>query len=322
MAGLPLTYEKADIIQPGGRPIPEALEPRMGTYFIQRGDIRLRIMFASAAVDEPRGSIIFSPGRTEFIEKYLETAADFIKRGFNILIVDPRGQGLSDRLLEDKMKSYVDSFQDYADDLAYVAEELSSLLPKPHIVMGHSMGGTIALQAVLSGVINPSAVVCSAPMLGLYDLDTPIMKWAIRGLSAIGLRAKNLPFQKQRNGLPIPFNINKLTSDKDRYRHWAAYFQTTPRLRVGPPTYGWIVQALKSMAWVNRNAGELNIPCLIVAAGADPIVDPASNEVFASKARATFKVVPGALHELFLERDLYRDQFFETFDKFLKDNAL
>lgn len=322
MAGLPPTYEKADIVQPGGRPIPEALEPRMGTYFIDHEGLRLRVMFASAPRDKPRGSIILSPGRTEFIEKYFETATDLLERGFNILIVDPRGQGLSDRLLDDKMKSYVDSFQDYADDLAYVAEEFASLLPKPHIVMGHSMGGTIVLQAVLSGVINPSAIVCSAPMLGLYDLDTPLMKAAIRGLSALGLKARNLPFQRQRNGLPVPFNSNKLTSDKDRYRHWAAYFQTSPRLRVGPPTYGWIVQALKSMSWVNRNAGELNIPCLIVAAGADPIVDPASNEDFASKARATFKVVPGALHELFLERDVYRDQFFAAFDAFLEDNAL
>ena len=322
MAGLRPTYKEADIVQPGGRPIPEALEPRMGTYYINRGNLRLRVMFATAPLDEPRGSIIFSPGRTEFIEKYLETASDFIERGFNILIVDPRGQGLSDRLLDDKMKSYVESFQDYADDLAFVAEEFSSLLPKPHIVMGHSMGGTIALQTVLSGAMNPSAVICSAPMLGLYDLDTPIIKWLIYGLSAIGLKTKNLPFQKQRSGLPVPFNTNKLTSDKDRYRHWAAYFQTSPRLRVGPPTYGWIVQALKSMSWIHRNAGELNIPCLIVAAGADPIVDPATNEDFASKARATFKVVPGALHELFLERDIYRDQFFETFDTFLKDNAL
>jgi len=318
----PLKYEKADIVRPGGRPLPKALEPRMQTYFISRGELRLRVMLASSPGKEPRGSIIFSPGRTEFIEKYLETATDFIDRGFNVLIVDPRGQGLSSRLLEDKMKSYVDSFQDYADDLAFATHELSSYLPKPHIVMGHSMGGTIALQAVLSGVMNPSAVICSAPMLGLYDLDTPIIKWFIRGLARLGLRTKNLPFQKQRNGLPIPFNINKLTSDKDRYRHWAAYFQTSPRLRVGPPTLGWIVEALKSMAWINRNAGELNIPCLIVAAGADPIVDPASNEEFASKARATFKVVPGALHELFLERDIYRDEFFKNFDEFLDKNAL
>jgi len=270
------TFEEAEIIQPGGRPIPESLEPRMRLYYIKNKDVRLRVMHALANRDEPRGSIIFSPGRTEFIEKYLETVADFVERGFNVLIVDPRGQGLSDRILEDKLKSYIDDFQTYADDLAFAASELEPILPKPHIVMGHSMGGTIALQSVISGSINPSAVICSAPMLGLFDIDTTIMKWTMQICTAIGLGTKNLPFQKQRSGLPIPFNINKLTSDKDRYRHWAAYFQTTPRLRLGPPTIGWIVAALKSMAYVNRNASELNIPCLIVAAGADPIVDPKS----------------------------------------------
>ena len=138
----------------------------------------------------------------------------------------------------------------------------------------------------------------------------------------MGLSTKSLPFNRQRNGLPVPFHSNKLTSDKDRYRHWAAYFQTTPRLRLGPPTYGWIVAALKSMAYINRNASDLNIPCLIVAAGADPIVDPKTNETFAKNAGARYSCVPGALHELFLERDVYRDQFFETFDGFLMEQGL
>lgn len=322
MVGAFPEFEEAEIIQPGGRPIPESLEPRMRLYYINNEGVRLRVMHATANTDHPRGSIIFSPGRTEFIEKYLETITDFVDRGFNVLVLDPRGQGLSDRVLDDKLKSYIDDFQTYADDLAFAAETLGPLLPKPHIVMGHSMGGTIALQSVISGAISPSAVICSAPMLGLFDLDTHIMKWTIQLFSAMGLRKRNLPFQRQRSGLPVPFNINKLTSDKDRYRHWAAYFQTTPRLRLGPPTYGWIVASLKSMAYVNRNASELNIPCLIVAAGADPIVDPKSNETFARNAGGSFSVVPGAMHELFLERDVYRDQFFETFDRFLVEQGL
>ena len=88
-----------------------------------------------------RGSIIFSPVRTEFVDKYLETAADFIERGFNVLIVDPRGQGLSDRLLDDKIKSHIEDFWDYVDDLVYAVKELSPSLPQPHVLMGHSMGG-------------------------------------------------------------------------------------------------------------------------------------------------------------------------------------
>lgn len=315
-------FETADIVQPGGRPLPADLEPRMKVYYIQNGDVRLRVMLASTARDHPRGSILFSPGRTEFIEKYFETTLDFINRGFNVLILDPRGQGLSDRLIDDKLKSYVDDFQSYANDLAFAAETFAPLLPKPHIAMGHSMGGTIVLKAIISGVLSPDAVICSAPMLGLFDLDTAMMRAAISGLAAMGFDKYNLPFQKQRNGLPVPFGINKLTSDKERYRLWAYYFQTSPRLRVGPPTFGWIRAGLRAIYQVNRNADKLRVPGLMIGAGADPIVDPASIEDFAEKSGSEYFVVPGALHELFLERDVYRNQAFAAIDKFLEDQKL
>ena len=266
-------FEEAEIVLPGGRPVPAVLEPRLKTYYIQRGEVRLRVMLATAVTDTPRGSIIFSPGRTEFIEKYFETTTDLIQRGFNVLMVDPRGQGLSDRLLEDRLKSYIPDFQIYADDLGFAAEEFAPLLPRPHIAMGHSMGGTIVLHSILSGAITPNAVVCSAPMLGLFDLETPILRGVIVLMAKLGLDKRNLPFQRQRAGMPLPFQGNKLSSDKDRYRGWANFFQSTPRLRVGQPTYGWIRAALASMAYVNRNAANLKIPGLMLGAGADPIVD-------------------------------------------------
>ena len=310
-------FEEAEIVLPGGRPVPAALEPRLKTYYIERDGIRLRVMLATSVSDNPRGSIIFSPGRTEFIEKYFETTENFIKLGFNVLMVDPRGQGLSDRVLEDRLKSYISDFQIYADDLAFAAEEFAPLLPRPHIGMGHSMGGTIVLQSIISGALTPDVVVCSAPMLGLFDLDTSLMRGMIVALARLGLEKRNLPWQRQRAGLPIPFQGNKLTSDKDRYRNWAAFFQTTPRLRVGQPTYGWIRASLAAMSFVNRNASNLKIPGLMLGAGADPIVDPVSIEKFAKTAGCDYVVIPGGLHELFLERDPLRDEAFAKIDAFL-----
>ncbi len=318
MATILPNFEEAEIVLPGGRALPAILEPRLKTYFVERDGVRLRVMFASAATDNPRGSIVFSPGRTEFIEKYFETTADLIQRGFNVLMIDPRGQGLSDRLLEDNLKSYVETFQDYADDLGYVAEQFSAILPRPLIAMGHSMGGTIVLQSIISGALNPDVVVCSAPMLGLFELETSLMRVAIVALARIGFDKHNLPFQRQRSGLPIPFQGNKLTSDKTRYRSWAAFFQTTPRLRVGQPTYGWIRAAVNSMAYVNRNARNLKVPGLMLGAGADPIVDPASVKRFARNSGCEYNVIPGALHELFLERDSLRDEAFAKLDEFFK----
>ena len=55
-------FEEAEIVQPGGRPVPAILEPRLNTYYIKRDDLRLRVMLASAATDTVRGTIIFSPG--------------------------------------------------------------------------------------------------------------------------------------------------------------------------------------------------------------------------------------------------------------------
>jgi len=271
---------------------------------------------------DPRGSIILSPGRTEFIEKYFETAENLLDRGFNVLIVDPRGQGLSDRLLEDPLKSYVRSFQDYAEDFAFAIEAFEADLPKPHIAMGHSMGGCIVLLAVLTGTVSPSAVVCCAPMTGIFDVETRMSEYVIRAFNFLGLSKRRVPFQKKTGGQPVPFKGNKLTSDFDRFQRWASYFKTTPELRVAGPTIAWVSQALWAMNYVNRNARQLKVPGLIVAAGGDPIVDPASNSKFAHMAGIDFTVVPGALHEILMEKDEYRNQFFESLDQFLDSQGL
>lgn len=322
-------FEPAELVQPGGHTVPEGLDARLSLYFMDRPagpqgpDQRLRVAIATQTMDrEPRGTLFFCPGRTEFIEKYLETIQDLTALGFWVVMVDPRGQGLSARLLEDRLKSYVRTFQDYADDMGWVCDTLAPNCPKPFIAMGHSMGGTVVLQAVLSGTLSPSAVICSAPMLGLMDIDNAMMMGGIKLLSALGLSGSNLPFQKQRNGLPVAFADNKLTSDKDRYKRWAAFFQDIPRIRVGEPTFGWIAAAFDSMSFVNRNAPRLGIPGLMVAAGGDQIVDPASVDLFARKAGCDFHVVPGAKHELFLERDALRNEFFEAINDFLEDQAL
>lgn len=310
-------------ITPGDVVRLEGLDLPVGArfHYIQNGDVRLRVMLAPSAQADARGSVIFQPGRTEFIEKYFETMDDFTRRGFAVIIVDPRGQGLSTRMLDDPMKSYVGNFEDYCDDLAFVTNAFKNDLPRPHVVIGHSMGGTIGLQTVLTGRLNPAACVFTAPMLEFQDLDSSL-SFIVKFLSWTGLRDNNLPFQSQRSGLPVPFRTNKLTSDPNRYQLWATYFENHKRLRVGPPTFGWISAALRSMKFVNENAAHLKIPTLIVSCGADPIVTPKSNHAFAETANAEILNVPGALHEIFLEQDEYRDQFWARFDEFLEKNGL
>ena len=118
-----------------------------------------------------------------------------------MLVLDPRGQGLSQRLVDDPLKSYVADFQDYADDLAGITAQFSPLLPKPHIIMGHSMGGCVVLQAVISGVMRPSAVIAASPMLGLYDMATPIITAMVKVFAAVGMACLLYTSPSPRDGL-------------------------------------------------------------------------------------------------------------------------
>lgn len=298
------------------------LPPGARFYYVWRGDVRLRVMLAGPKMDEARGSIIFQPGRTEFIEKFFETINDLVNRGFRVLILDPRGQGLSSRPLSDPMRYWVGSFDDYCDDLVFVSKSFKDDLPKPHILMGHSMGGTIGLQTILTGRMLPSACVFTSPMLEFQDIHTPIPIILVNILARIGFSFMTLPFQSGRSGKPVPYKDNKLTSDKDRYKLWATYFENHKRLRVGPPTFGWIAAALKAMKFVRKNAEHLKIPALIVSCGGDPIVTPRSIAEFAEKAGADYLNIPGCLHEILLEKDEYRQVFWQAFDAFLDKHGL
>ena len=121
---------------------------------------------------DAKGTVLILAGRTEFIEKYGPAAIDFAQRGYACASIDWRGQGLSDRLLQDPSIGHVREFQDYQIDLqAFVEEAKNTGMPEPFYLIGHSMGGAIGLRALISG-IDVKAAVFSAPMWGI-NLSPP-----------------------------------------------------------------------------------------------------------------------------------------------------
>jgi lysophospholipase len=67
-----------------------------------------------------------------------------------------------------------------------------------------------------------------------------------------------------------------------------------------------------------RYAIKIRLPTLIVAAGADPVCATPATERFASRLKAgRVIVIPGARHEILMERDVIREQFWAAFDAFI-----
>ena len=112
-------------------------------------------------------ALIIVPGRSESYLKYQELAFNFYQQGYNVFIIDHRGQGLSGRLLKNPNKGYVEDFQDYVDDLHYFIESVvvKHCAAKPFL-LAHSMGGAIAARFMQDSPDAIKAAVISSPMLG------------------------------------------------------------------------------------------------------------------------------------------------------------
>jgi lysophospholipase len=69
-------------------------------------------------------------------------------------------------------------------------------------------------------------------------------------------------------------------------------------------------------------AAEIRQPMLILAAGKDSVVSNAAIERFATRLRAgAHLVIAGSRHEILMERDVYRGQFWAAFDAFVPGSA-
>jgi lysophospholipase len=70
-------------------------------------------------------------------------------------------------------------------------------------------------------------------------------------------------------------------------------------------------------------ASRIRQPILIVAAGRDKIVSTPAIEEFSGHLRAgTHLIIAGALHEVMMEQDQFRQQFWAAFDAFVPGTPL
>jgi lysophospholipase len=268
-----------------------------------------------------KGTVCLLGGRTEFIEKYFETVRELRSRGFAVVTFDWRGQGLSDRALADRRKGYVESFRQYDIDFETVVEEL--VLPSssaPLIALAHSMGGATLLRSAACRPRRFDRLVMTAPMIGLPNLGSSLLARIIFGAMRLcGLGACYVPGGRSNIMDLRPFAGNQRTSDPGRYARNAAIIEAEPKLGIGSPTIAWTDAAIEAM----REFTEAGYPAkirdrtLIVAPGGDQIASSAASRTFASRSDVISCVlVEGAKHELLMEQDHYRAQFWAAFDAF------
>ena len=261
-------------------------------------------------------------GRAEFIEKYFETVRELRSRGFAVATLDWRGQGLSERALDDPRKGHIEDFSQYERDLdVFMNEVVLPDCPPPHFAIAHSMGGAVMMNIAKKGSRWFDRIVISAPMIelagmwgsSLYDPSARLLRYA-------GMGTQYIPRGDGTVMASGPYIGNPLASDPVRHARTKAILEAEPALGLGSPTIGWADAAYRVMSgYADINfANKIRQPLMLIAAGRDEIVSTAAIEDFAVRLRAgSHLIVAGSRHELMHEQDRYRVQFWAAFDAFV-----
>ncbi len=287
------------------------------------GNVAIRyVRFISPQHDKV---ILLCPGRIESYVKYPELAYDLFHCGYDVIVVDHRGQGRSGRLLQDSHRGHVAVFEDYVDDLETLyLKEVVARHYRHRYALAHSMGGAI-LTLMLAR--QPSAFDAAALVAPMFGITLPMPQWmAHRILDWTEKRPTVSESYAIGTGKwrPRPFSLNHLTHSRERYRRNLRFYADDPGLRVGGPTYHWVRESVLAGQMILQQAAHISTPLLLLQAEEDNVVDNKAQDLFCQAMVAAGQpceggaphVIAGARHEILFEKDSMRAEALETIAAF------
>jgi len=271
----------------------------------------------------PRGSLLFMPGRGDFYEKYLESMEYWASEGWHVSAADWRGQGGSGRMTPNPLVGDISDFSVWIADIAALWRDFVAANPAPHVLVGHSMGGHLALRAVAERAVLPDALVLSAPMLGFVSpIPQGIQHLFARLMCRIGNPARMAWPVSEKPGSPLDRRATLLTHDPERYADEEWWREARPELVIGPASWRWVERAAASVEGLNAPGvlEAVQVPVLLLAAKQDALVAWSAIERAAQRMPRAELAAWGseARHEVLREADGVRDKVMAVIDSFLE----
>ena len=273
-----------------------------------------------------KATVVVVNGRTESYLKYQELAYELTQQGYQVLMFDHKGQGLSARLADHPNKGHIEDFQQYIDDMhqlissVVLADKVHTDKKLPLYLLGHSMGGAISTLYLQQHPDVFQKAALSAPMHGIngklaYDewdacrLASTVTLFSTQGYAGFA----DKPYAA------MPFEGNDLTGSKQRYQWMQSLYQDNPQLQLGGATWGWLDQACTVLPQIQQQADKIKIPVLVMQAELDTLVSARAQQEFCTALANNpnsgcvdgLQVIKGAKHELLFEQDEIRQQVLE-----------
>lgn len=230
-------------------------------------------------------TLLIAHGASEHGERYRHVAEFFAQEGWNVIVGDHRGHGRSTGV-----RTHVKRFRQYAQDLELIRGHFD-LAPETTAVLGHSMGGLIAIRHAQLFPGRSAALVLISPLLRLKVLISRRTLALGRVLSVLAPRVRFESRVDPRTTTRCPLALERRLNDALMHRSVTAKWFFAMRAGI-------------QSAW--KDAGQITQPVLVLQAGADEIVDPRAPEHWLEQTGSedkSFLSFPEHLHELLNEPD-------------------
>lgn len=250
-------------------------------------------MWKWEAEGEARAVIVMVHGAMEHHRRYGWLIEMWRTSGFHIIMGDLPGQGITSR----SRRGHIDSFDEYIFEVKdWVQTAYRYELPV--FLLGHSMGGLIAIRLLQEEKLHIAGVILSSPCLGLLNPPSKMVNFLSYGLNIV------YPSLRIKSGLTVEMGTRNLDVRE------ADVNDTLFVTKVSIRWYRELAEAMK-LAFLNMEKIQ-DVPLLAMQGGEDKIVNKnAVREWFnaAPLSEKRFKEWQKCYHEIFNEPE--REDIFE-----------
>jgi len=233
----------------------------------------------------PKAVLLVAHGLAEHSGRYKNLVSYFVPKGYAVYTFDYRGHGKSEGL-----RSYVDRFSDYLADLKIFFDKVRKEHRSAKIfLVGHSMGGTLAVPYAIEHQQELAGVITSAPSLVASSTVSPAL------IAIAGVVSALVP----KMGVTV-LDASTISRDKavvDAYVNDPLVFRGKIPARTG-------AELAKMWKTLPEEMSKIKLPILIMQGTADRLSDPASGKLLYKRVGSkdkTLKLYKGFYHEIFNE---------------------